>query len=365
MRPLAPPNIEALKPYVPGKSPELLARQYGIANPTKLDSNESALGPSPRALAAAQAALADCHRYPDQQALRQALAEFNRVQLEQVVVGNGSNELIDLVARTFCAPGDRVVYQVPAFDCYRSAAVSLDLQRVEVPLCEHVHYELAPLLQAVEPETKLVMLGHPNNPTGGYFTEAELRRLLAKVPEDAVVVLDEAYAEFVDAPDYRSGLKLLDAHPGLIVLRTFSKAYGLAGLRVGYGVAARPELIAYISRLRAPFNVNRVALAAAVAALTDQAHLERHVAHVAVERRRVSGELAALGYSVVPSQGNFLLVKVAGSGAEVAEQLVRQGVAVRPMPAPLTEYVRVTLGRTAENDRFIAALGRDGGGGAP
>ena len=352
---LVPPHIERLKPYVPGKPLEQLERELGIRDAIKLASNESPLGASPRALEAAQRALADGHRYPDNYRLRAALAAHHGVGLDEVVLGNGSNELIDLIARTFGQPGEHAVYPDPSFVCYRSATLSANMRAGVVPLREHVHYDLDAMIAAVRPDTRLVFLANPNNPTGAYVGRDGLVRLLEALPSRAIAVIDEAYLEFADAPDFASALSLRDVHPRTIVLRTFSKAYGLAAFRIGYGIAPA-ELVGYLDRVRAPFNVSSIALAAAEAALADPEHVASYVAHNARERSRVASALAALGGTVAPSQANFVLVRFAAIGRPLADRLLRAGVIVRAMPPPIAEWVRITIGTEAENDRLLAVL---------
>lgn len=352
---LVPAHIERLTPYVPGKPLEQLERELGIRDAIKLASNESPLGPSPRALEAAQRALAEGHRYPDNYRLRAALAAHHGVTVDEIVLGNGSNEIIDMIARTFGTPGAAVVYPDPSFVVYRSATIATAMIAREVPLRDRVHYDVALLRRAITPDTHLFFLANPNNPTGAYLGRDELAALLDALPDRAIAVIDEAYVEFADASDFASALTMRDLHERLIVLRTFSKAYGLAAFRVGYGVAPA-RLVSYLERVRAPFNVSAIALAAAEAALTDRAHLERYVAHNARERARVATSLSALGLTVAPSQANFLLVGAGRSGRTLSDQLLRRGVIVRAMPPPIDDCVRITIGSTAENDRLIATV---------
>jgi histidinol-phosphate aminotransferase len=280
------------------------------------------------------------------------------VALEEITLGNGSNELIDLIARTFGVPGAEVVYPDPSFVCYRSSTIASDMKSVEVSLRDHVHYDLDAMLAALTPDTKLFYLANPNNPTGAYLGGQALVQLLGALPRETIVVLDEAYVEFADAPDFVSGLSLRERHPRLIVLRTFSKAYGLAAFRVGYAIA-QAKLVDYLDRVRAPFNVSSIGLAAAQAALGDQAHLARYVAHNRRERARVSEGLSALGAEVAPSQANFVLARLPGypgGGKALVDALLMRGVITRPMPPPITDYTRITIGTEAENDRLLATV---------
>jgi len=357
--PLVPQNVASLEPYVPGKPIEEVEREYGVRDVAKLASNENALGPSPKALAAAREAAGRAHLYPDGSAffLRNALAAKFGVPAAEVVVGNGSNELIELIVRTFVLQGEEVLTSAQSFVAYRLATQAHGRVLVEAPMRDRFHYDLDALRGRLSARTKVVFLANPDNPTGTWFLEDELVSFLGAVPADALVVLDEAYVEFVEAPGFQDSLALRRRFPNLVVLRTFSKIYGLAGLRLGYGFA-RPEVAGYLDRVRAPFNVNLLAQAAGVAALGDDAHVERSRALVRVERPRLAAGLAALGATVVPSQGNFLLADFPGRpGRPLFESLLREGVVVRPVGGygfPTAQ--RVTVGTRAENEKALAAL---------
>ncbi len=357
--PLVPPYVASLTPYVPGKPIEEVEREYGVSNVAKLASNENALGPSPKGLAAAREAAAKMHLYPDGSAfyLRNALAAKLGVEPKEVFVGNGSNELIELLVRTFVLEGEEVLTSAQSFVAYKLAAHAQGRQLVEAPMKARFHYDLDAIKKLMSRRTKVIFLANPDNPTGTWFTEAELTPFLDAVPKETLVVLDEAYVEFVDAPGFQDSLALRKRYPNLVVLRTFSKIYGLAGLRLGYGVA-RPEVVEYVDRVRAPFNVNALAQAAGAAALGDLEHVERSRALVREERPFLAAGLAAVGATVVPSQGNFVLADFPGrSGKELFEALLREGVIARPVanygfPAAL----RFTVGTHAENERLLAAL---------
>ncbi|HET7826835.1 MAG TPA: histidinol-phosphate transaminase [Anaeromyxobacter sp.] len=357
--PLVPPYVASLTPYIPGKPIEEVEREYGVANVAKLASNENALGPSPKALAAAREAAASVNLYPDGSAyyLRNALAAHFRVDAKEVFVGNGSNELIELLVRTFVLEGEEVLTSGQSFIAYKLAAQAHGRTLVEAPMKARFHYDLDALRKLLSRRTKVIFLANPDNPTGTWFTEAELLPFLDAVPKDTLVVLDEAYVEFVDAPGYQDSLTLRKKYANLVVLRTYSKIYGLAGLRLGYGLA-RPEVVEYLDRVRAPFNVNHVAQAAGVAALSDLEHVERSRALVREERPFLAAGLAALGATVVPSQGNFVLADFPGRpGKDVFEALLREGVVVRPMGGygfPTAQ--RVTVGTRPENEKCLAAL---------
>jgi histidinol-phosphate aminotransferase len=359
MSDLAAPHILALTAYEPGKPEEELARELGIDDIVKLASNENPYGPSPRALAAITPDALALHRYPDPRGyeLRQALSAHHSVSAEELCLGNGSNELIDLICRVFARRGEHAVFGHPSFPCYRIASIAQELDFSEVPLRDHVHWNVDDLLAAVTPSTKLVFVSNPNNPTGAYLPSAELERLLRALPERVLAVVDEAYVEYADASDFRPATELRPVRKRLAILRTFSKAYGLAGLRVGY-VIGTPELVHELNRLRAPFNVGTAGQSAALAALGDQEHLRATVDATVAGRRELTRALEAHGLRVAPSQANFLLVELERPGRAVYEALLAEGVIVRPMPPPLDTSIRVTIGLPEENQRFLDALGR-------
>src|SRR6266508_514001 len=359
--PLVPPYVASLTPYVPGKPIEEVEREYGVTKVAKLASNENALAPSPRAVEAARAAAAKVSLYPDGAAflLRAALAAKLGVEPREVFVGNGSNELIELLVRTFVLEGEEVLTSAQSFIAYKLAAQAHGRTLVEAPMKARFHYDLDAIKKLLSRRTKLVFLANPDNPTGTWFSEQELLPFLDAVPKDTLVVLDEAYVEFVDAPGFQDALALRRKYPNLVVLRTFSKIYGLAGLRLGYGIA-RPEVVEYVDRVRAPFNVNLVAQAAGVAALDDAAHVELSRALVREERPFLAEGLKALGATVVPSQGNFVFAEFPGRpGKELFEALLHEGVVVRPMGGygfPAAQ--RITVGLRVENQRCLAALAK-------
>ncbi len=357
--PLVPSYVASLMPYIPGKPIEEVEREYGVSNVAKLASNENALGPSPRALVALREGAAKVNLYPDGSAyyLRNALAQKLGVDPKEVFVGNGSNELIELLVRTFVLEGEEVLTSAQSFIAYKLAAQAHGRTLVEAPMKARFHYDLEALRKLLSRRTKVIFLANPDNPTGTWFSEAELTPFLDAVPKETLVVLDEAYVEFVDAPGFQDALALRRKYPNLVVLRTFSKIYGLAGLRLGYGVA-RAEVVEYVDRVRAPFNVNHLAQVAGIAALGDAEHVERSRALVREERPFLAAGLAALGATVVPSQGNFVLADFPGrSGKDLFEALLREGVVVRPMGGygfPTAQ--RVTVGTRAENEKCLAAL---------
>lgn len=350
------PSIESLVPYEGGKPIEELARELGVTDAIKLASNENPLGPSPRALEAVRARIEDVHLYPDgaAYALREKLARVHGVSMDEVLHGNGSNELLDLVVRTFATPEHHIVFAEPAFIVYRIAALTYGVPFTAVPLTELTH-DLEVMAAAVTPRTRVLFVANPNNPTGTYVGRAAVERLLDSVPPEVIVVMDEAYFEYADAPDYPDSMTLRHRRERLLVMRTFSKIHGLAGLRVGYAIGPR-TLIDYMNRVRAPFNVGSIAQAAAIAALDDAEHVAKSRAHNLQERARLTTELTALGLSVAPSQANFVLVDVHRPARPVYDALLRRGVIVRPF-ANLPTSLRITVGTARQNSRLIEALG--------
>ncbi|HJQ83003.1 MAG TPA: histidinol-phosphate transaminase [Candidatus Binatia bacterium] len=358
MRPLEVPEwIRTLTPYSPGKPIEELERELGIAGSIKLASNENPLGPSPRALAAIAAALPELHRYPDGSAfhLKRRLARHAGVAEDAILVGNGSNELIELVVRTFLRPGDEAVMADQAFVVYRLVVQAAGGSSRIVPLRDFTH-DVEAIAAAVGPRTRLVFLANPNNPTGTIFRRPAWERLLGALPPGVLVVADDAYAEYVDDPAYPDTIhERGDGRVPVVSLRTFSKLYGLAGLRIGWGVAP-PEVVDPIERVRQPFNVNALALVGALAALDDEDHVRRTLAANRAGMAYLVAQLDRLGLAHVPSAANFILVRV-GAGARVYDALLRRGVIVRPMDGyGFPEHVRATIGTPAENERLVEAL---------
>ncbi len=297
------------------------------------------------------------HRYPDAAtyALRSDLAAHHGIDRDEIVMGNGSNEILDLICRTYASPADHAVFGVPSFVVYQLALTAANVPFDAVPLREHLYWDLDAMLDRVRPETRLFFVANPNNPTGTHVGRSALEKLLRELPEWVLAVVDEAYVQFADADDYVSAMELRHLRERLLVLRTFSKAYGLAAMRVGYAVGPK-DLVGYLNRTRAPFNVGTLGQVAARAALADQAHVERYVALNREERARLTKELGELGLKVAPSQANFLLVDFAQPGKEVFERMLRKGVIIRPMPAPIDTWLRITVGLPEENDRLVAAV---------
>jgi histidinol-phosphate aminotransferase len=360
---LVPDNIEALSPYQPGKPIEELERELGITGAIKVASNENPIGPSPLGLAAARAALADMHRYPDGSGhrLRAALAERHGVRIDEVILGAGSNELIELLVRTFCQPGrDTVLTHRYAFMMYKLAAGAHGVRYVEAPSTDALGCDVDALLAAVTPETRLVLLPNPNNPTGAYLSAAELRKVAMGLPAHVVLAVDEAYVEYARRfADYDIAEPLRkQVTCRLVSLRTFSKIYGLAGLRVGYAIADA-ELCGYLNRVRMPFNVSSIAMAGALAALDDRAHVQRSTEVNAAGMTQLEAGFTALGVKSYPSAGNFILVDVGRPAAPIYQALLRQGVIARPLaPSGLLQHLRISVSTAEDNARTLAALGK-------
>ena len=351
--------LEAISPYVAGKPIEETAREYGLdpARIVKLASNENPLGMSPKAKNAAMQALVNGTRYPDgaAQVVREAAAVFAGVSPDEVIVGNGSDEILGLIARTVLAPGDRCVYSQYSFSVYELSAQECAAQCVEVP-AKDFHVDLEGLLAATDVNTRLIYITNPNNPTGLPLEPAALFNFLERVPEKCVVVLDEAYTDFMDEKLRTDSFAWVKKFPNLLVTRTFSKAYGLAGLRAGFGVANK-ELIEMMNRIRPPFNMNSAAQAAAVAALEDQAFLKTVVDSNTKERARLAAFFNELGLDQLPSQANFIMVRVGLKAAEINEAMLRRGVILRPLKSyGLPEYMRISVGSREENDIFMKAF---------
>lgn len=351
-----PEYIRQLVPYAPGKPIEEVEREYGIPNSIKLASNENPLGPSPKALEAIREKLAQLHLYPDGDCfyLKMGLAGKLNLAPERLIFGNGSNEVIELAVRTFLRPGDEAVMAAQAFVVYRLVIQAAGGAGRAVPLRDFTH-DLEAIAEAVTARTRMVFLANPNNPTGTIVRRPEWERFLDRIPRGVLLIVDEAYFEYVDDPDYPDSLLYQDRGQPLLTLRTFSKLYGLAGLRIGYGVAPR-EIIDLMQRVRQPFNVSAPAQWAALAALDDRDHVRRTLEVNRAGMEYLRREIAALGLQQVPSCANFILVRV-GNGNAVFEQLLRHGVIVRPMGVyDFPEHVRVTVGTMEENRRFIEAL---------
>ena len=336
------PDIAALSPYVPGKPVEELQRELGLTRVIKLASNENPLGPSPKAMAVINEGVATLHRYPDGGAfrLRQAIADRWKVSTEQVILGNGSDEILGLLARTFLSPGDEAVMAAHG-------------KAVLVPLVQWRHDVMA-MAAAITERTRLLFLCNPNNPTGTMVPGDEVARLLARVPEHVVIVFDEAYFEYVRSSEFPDSMAYVKRGRNAIVLRTFSKIYGLAGLRIGYGVTT-PEIANLLNRVRPPFNANSLAQRAALAALDDDEHVANSRAVNQTGMDQVVTGLRTLGLAPITSETNFVFFDVGRDGRGVFEALLRLGVIVRHIEGRM---IRVTIGQAEENTTFLAALGQ-------
>jgi histidinol-phosphate aminotransferase len=352
-----PEYIRTLVPYSPGKPIEEVEREYGIANSIKLASNENPLGPSPKAMSAIKERLDQLHLYPDGDCfyLKTGLAKKLQVSPEQLIFGNGSNEIIELAVRTFLRPRDEAVMAQQAFVVYQLVVQAAGGVSRAVPLSDFTH-DLGAIAQAITPKTRIVFLANPNNPTGTIYRRSEWERFLEKVPPDILIIVDEAYFEYVEEADYPNSLRYHDSGKTLLTLRTFSKLYGLAGLRIGYGIGSNRDLIGLMHRVRQPFNVNAAAQQGALAALEDTDHVRRSLEVNREGLEFLTREIARLGLAQVPSCANFIMLRV-GDGNEVFEQLLRQAVIVRPMGVyQFPDYIRVTVGTMDENRQFIDAL---------
>jgi histidinol-phosphate aminotransferase len=351
------PWIAGLEAYQPGKPVEELERELGISGAVKLASNENALGPSPRALEALRRGLAGVHRYPDGSChrLRTALAARWRVAPERIVFGAGIDEILELLAKAFVGPGDEVVHAWPSFAMYPIVTRGMGGTSVPVPLDGALVHDLDALAGRVGAKTRLVIVCNPNNPTGTSVGAQAFDRFAQRLPADVVLVVDEAYAEFARRSDFPDSRAWIDRRPGTVLLRTFSKLHGLAGLRIGYGIGD-PELVGYLERARHPFNVSVPAEAAALAALDDAEHVGRTLEFTARGLDFLSRSLAELGIEVWPSDANFVLAR---TGRDVYAKLLREGVIVRPLGSfGLPDHVRITVGLPEENERLVKALRR-------
>lgn len=353
---LVPEWVRTLTPYQPGKPLAELEREYGVHDSIKIASNENPLGPSPKAVAAITAALPELHRYPDGDCfyLKQRLAEKLGVDRTRLILGNGSNELIEMIVRTFLRVGEAIVVGEHAFAIYHLVAQAAGGRTITVPHTGF-KFDLAAMAKAITPETRIVFLDNPNNPTGTIYTRGEWEAFLRAVPANVLVVVDDAYFEFVDDPEYPNSMSYQDGKRLLVTLRTFSKICGLAGVRVGYGISS-PEIIDALNRIRQPFNVNSLAQVGALAALDDEDHIRRTQENNRLGLAYLRKELDRLGLEYAPSWANFLLVKV---GAGTYQRLLPEGVIIRPMEGyGFPGYARVSVGLPAENQRFIAAMER-------
>jgi len=346
-------NIKTINPYVPGKPLEELERELCITGSIKLASNENPLGPSPKAVAAIKKALEGLNRYPDGSGyyLSQALAKRYDVDVSQLMLGNGSNELIELAVRTFVQPGDEVVSADPSFVVYKMITQAGGGTNIIVPLKDDRH-DLDAMAERITLKTKLVFIANPNNPTGTMNTKAEMDRFMDRVPDHVLVAVDEAYCEYVTHVDYPDSLDYLRDGKNMLVLRTFSKIYGLAGLRIGYGIT-KPEIAELMNKVRQPFNTNSLGQAGALAALADRKHVEKSVAINNEGKQFLYQSFNRLGIVFIKTEANFVMFETRFSSQELYTMLLKTGVIVRPMSG---NRIRVSIGLPEENKRFVDEL---------
>lgn len=353
---LVPKYIHELPAYIPGKPIEEVERELKI-QAVKLASNENPLGPSPMAMEAVKRAIADSNRYPDGGSflLHQKLAKHLSVQPENIVIGFGSSELIDLAARALLRAGLEGISSEGTFPLFRIFIAATGARLTEVPLRDYT-FDLEAIARAVGPETRVIYLANPNNPTGTTFTADALESFLSKIPDHVLVVLDEAYYDYVESAGYSRSIEQVRQGHNLLVLRTFSKVYGLAGIRLGYGIAAA-GLVTELNKLRTPFNTSNLAQAAAIAALDDREHVRKSVEANRAGLNQLSAGLTQLDLRAVPSQANFILVELGVDGEEIADELLKRGIIVRAMRwMGFLNAIRVSVGKPPENERFLLAM---------
>lgn len=346
-------NIRTIIPYSPGKPIEELERELGIKGSIKLASNESPLGPSKKAMAAIKVALGNLHRYPDGGGyyLRKALSERHNIEQDHIVLGNGSNEVIEMFVRTFLRPGDEAIMANPSFVVYPMVVQAAYGKNVIIPLKEGRH-DLDEMAKRVTDRTRIIFIANPNNPTGTINTETEFCSMMDKIPEKVLVVVDEAYYEYVTSEDYPDTMKYLREGRNIIILRTFSKIYGLAGLRVGYGITKK-EFVNEMNKVRQPFNTNSLAQIGALAALSDYGHVEEGKKINEEGKRFLYNEFNRMGIKYFPTEANFIYIETEGNAFDLYERLLKDGVIVRPMGK---RNLRVTIGLPVENSRFIESF---------
>jgi histidinol-phosphate aminotransferase len=354
---VANPNIYKIKPYVPGKPINEVKRELKLKSVIKLASNENPYPPSPKAVSAMVAGAKEVNRYPDGNCfvLRRTLAGKLHINEDQLIFGNGSDEIICLAVKAFVTKGDEVIIAKPSFLIYEIASILSGAKLHQVPL-KAFRYDLASMKAKVSNRTKIIFIGNPDNPAGTYVTKPQVEDFMRGLPKNILVFFDEAYFEYVEAKDYPDTIRLLKKYPNLMVTRTFSKMYGLAGLRIGYGIAS-PQIIDILNRLREPFNVNSLAQAAAVAALGDEAYYKKIARDVGEQRDFLYRSFEKMNVAYEKSFTNFILVHVGGDSSEAARALLKKGVIIRDMAAwGLKGYIRVSIGTASENQRFIKTL---------
>ena len=355
---LVNPAVAGIKPYIPGKPIAEVQRELQLDRIVKLASNENPYGPSPKALAAAQAAMSDVYSYPDASCfeLRNKLAEIHQLSPDHFVCGSGLDDVISILIKAFQVPGDITITSTYAFVTFGLIVAGFAGQIHRIPECDDFMPNLEAMVAAITPQTKFFYLANPNNPTGVAINEAQLVQLLEAIPAHVLVVLDEAYCHFAQAPDYPDSIALQRRFKNLITLRTFSKAYGLAGLRLGYAVA-HPEIIAYMNRARTPFNVNAVVQAAGLAALDDSAHVDHVVTQNVLVKQTLSAFFTRKHIDFIASQTNFLSFRPPANQPDLCNQLLQRGVIIRPLaPFGMPTHARVSIGTMAENQYFCDVM---------
>lgn len=350
-------HVRGVKPYVPGKPIEEVAREFGLKKKdiVKLASNENPLGPSPKAIAAIKAIASEAHLYPDGtgRELRERIAERWKIQSKQVILGNGSNEVLEFLATAFLREGDTLITAENTFSLYETFATAAGAKTISVPL-KNFTFDLEAIARQITPSTKMVVICNPNNPTGTVVTHDALKKFIAGIKTPTLVVIDEAYGDFRDNGGFEKSLEFLNL-PNVILLRTFSKSFGLAGLRIGYGLA-NAEIIGLLNRVRQPFNVNKLAQAAALAGFDDAAHEKKTIALVRDGKKVLYPAFKKMNLPAIPTQANFICVKV-GNAKQVFQKMQAQGVIIRPLDSfGMPEYIRVTIGTPAQNKRFLEVL---------
>lgn len=355
---LATPGVALLQPYHPGKPIEELKRELGLSNIIKLASNENLLGHGQMVKEALNDSI-DLSRYPDGNghALKTALAEYHGISADQITLGNGSNDVLELIARAVVTVAHEVIFSEHAFAVYPLVTQAVGAKSVVIPARDWGH-DLEAMQAAITERSRLIFVANPNNPTGTWSKSAELRKLIEGVPEYVIVVVDEAYFDYVEENDYPNCVEWLTEFPNLVITRTFSKAHGLAGLRIGYGVSHR-DLADLMNRVRQPFNVNSVALLAAEVALKDESHIEKSVRLNQTGMQQLTDAFDSMGLHYIPSAGNFVCVDLQQPGIEIYQQLLHAGVIVRPIDNyGMPNHLRITIGLEEENEKFIAAFAK-------
>jgi histidinol-phosphate aminotransferase len=353
---LATSGVALLQPYQPGKPVDELERELGLKDIVKLASNENQLGPSSKALEILENP-GDLSRYPDGNGhrLKALLAKYHDVQPEQITLGNGSNEILELIARAILTPEHEVIFSQHAFAVYPLVTQAIGAKAVVVPANNYAH-DLTGFYEAISPRTRIIFIANPNNPTGTWLNTTDLKSFINSIPDNIIIVVDEAYFDYVIEPDYPNSINWLAEFSNLLVTRTFSKAYGLAGMRIGYGIAHR-DLADLLNRVRQPFNVNSLAMSMAEAALSDRGHIENSVNMNQKGLKQLNSALTQLGFPCIPSVANFICADMHQPGRAIFNKLLKEGVIVRPVDNyGMPNHLRITIGLEKENNKFIEAL---------